>query len=255
VQENIFIGEFKAMNKEYDYIFKQYVNKLISPDGKETFESTKELTERIIKNAEFKSENSVIDIGSGWGNNAIPISELVKNVIGIEPDKKNIEEALKRTEKENIENIQYIKGSFENLHYKGHADRIISSLAFHQIKHGKRGRSIKNIKKCLLESGRFILCDTLMFFNPEKEQSKFNEVYRYLLPITTPVNIYEKYIKPYMEDDSYQYSWEDMKKYTPKNNWYYSIGELEEEVEKNMMKIVNIDELAPFFGIVSIENK
>ncbi len=241
------------MNNEYDYVFKQYVNKLISPDGRETFESTKELTDRIIKSAELKSNYSVIDIGSGWGNITIPVSQLVKTVIGIEPDKKNIEEAMKRTEKEKRDNIQYIKRAFENLHYKGVADIIISSLAFHQIKYGERRKSIKNIKCCLSEAGRFILCDTLMLFDPEKDRSKFNEIYRYLLPITTPRKIYEKYIKPYIEDDFYQYSWDDMKKYTPKNNWYYSIKDLEKELDKNAMEIESIDEITPFFGILSIQ--
>jgi hypothetical protein len=63
-------------------------------------------------------------------------------------------------------------------------------LAFHQIKYGEKEKSIKNIKCCLSEAGRFILCDTLMLFDPEKDRSKFNGIYRYLLPITTPRNIY-----------------------------------------------------------------
>ncbi len=67
-------------------------------------------------------------MGSGWGNVSIQLSKLARLVVGIEPNKKNLKEAQKKIELENIDNIEFIKGSFEAPHYKQQVDKIISSL-------------------------------------------------------------------------------------------------------------------------------
>jgi hypothetical protein len=55
-----------------------------------------------------------------------------------------------------------------------------------------------------------------------------------------------------MEEESYIYSWEDMKKYTPEKFWYYSLNELETMVDELEMKIEETEKLSPFFGILKI---
>ena len=244
------------MNTEWNNIFDSYVTRIISPDGRDTFESNAELVSNIIDMAKIDRSNTVIDIGSGWGNVTMPLSMIAKKVIGIELDKKNIKEAQKRIKTAGIENITYIHGLFENPKYYEKADRIVSSLVFHQVKPDKRENSLLNVKKLLTKNGMFILCDAFMFFDPENNSTLFNKVYRYLLPKTTPLKIYEKYIKPHMEDDlNYVYTWEDMKKYTPKENWYYNKAELKIILEKIDMKIIEEKVFSPFFGIVVIKNK
>lgn len=75
------------------------------------------------------------------------------------------------------------------------------------------------------------------------------------MPKTTPAKIYETYIKQHIEDDlDYVYTWEDMKKYTPKENRYYSKVELEIILKKLDMKIIEETVFSPFFGIVVIKN-
>ncbi len=107
----------------------------------------------------------------------------------------------------------------------------------------------------LKKDGSFILCDTLILFDPYENQELFNKTYRYLLEKTTPKKIYEKYIKKHFEDRTYIYSWDDMKKYTPKESQFYCIKELLNLLQELEMKITNIDEICPFFGIINIENK
>lgn len=249
------MGKF-IMNSEWNNIFDSYVTRIISPDGRDTFESNAELVSDITDMAKIDQSHTVIDIGSGWGNVTMPLSMIAKKVIGIELDKKNIKEAQKRAEAAEIENIAYIHGSFENPKYAEKADRIVSSLVFHQVKPDKREESLLNVKNLLTKNGMFILCDTFMFFDPENDSVLFNKVYRYLLPKTTPVKIYEKYIKPHMEGDlDHVYTWEEMKEYTPKENWYYSKTELEIMLKKIDMKIIEEKVLSPFFGIVVIKNK
>jgi hypothetical protein len=76
-------------------------------------------------------------------------------------------------------------------------------------------------------------------------------VYRYLLPKTTPKKIYQKYIEPNIED-GYVYTWEDMKKYTPEDNWYYSLCDLNNWLPECGLKILKTIDLCPFLGIVTI---
>jgi len=243
------------MNKEWNAVFDFYVNKIISPDGRDTFESNTELVRHIIDMAKLDRCHTVIEIGSGWGNVTMPLSMTAKKVIGIELDKKNIKEAQKRTEAAKIKHIAYIHGSFEKPKCYEKADRIVSSLVLHQVNPDKREQALLNVKNLLAKNGLFILCDTFMFFNPENDTELFNKVYRYLLPKTTPAKIYETYIKQHIEDDlDYVYTWEDMKKYTPKENRYYSKAELEIILKKLDMKIIEETVFSPFFGIVVIKN-
>lgn len=87
------------MNKNWDEIFKKYVYKTNSPDGRDTFESSPELVRKIIDFSTFETSDTVIDMGSGWGNLTIKLSKEVLKMIAIEPDKKNIDEAKNEQKK------------------------------------------------------------------------------------------------------------------------------------------------------------
>lgn len=234
------------MQQNWNNVFEKYVKNLTSPDGRDTFESMPQLIEKILSIANIQGSDTVIDIGSGWGNLTIPAAKYCSSIIGIEPNKDNIKEAQARSKGESI---QFIQGSFEKPHCKEKADIIISSLVFHQVKQSKRKKALQNVADLLKPGGRFILCDTIMLFDAENDADQFNEIYRYLLPKTTPRNIYEKYILPNLEE-GYTYTWKDMKKYTPQNCWYYSIRELENWLIDCGMEINKKVEISPFFGIV-----
>lgn len=105
-----------SYNYDWNEILDVYVKRIAAPDGRDTFESTTELVSDIIKIAELKSSDTLIYIGSGWGNTAIPLSQKVSHITGIEPDKKNIGEAEKRTQNLQIKNIQYGKRFIVYLH-------------------------------------------------------------------------------------------------------------------------------------------
>jgi len=183
------------MNNEWNFVFEKYAKRIQSPGGRDTFESSTELVDRIIVNAEINISDTIIDLGCGWGNVSIKLSGLAKKIVGIEPNGKNLKEAEKRIKGKGIENIELVKGSFEKPKYKGCADKIISSLAFHQMEQKGEKKALSNIKKLLKREGVFVLCDTIILFDPVKEEKYFNEIYRYLIEKTTPTKIYEKYIK------------------------------------------------------------
>ena len=56
------------MKSTWDNILEMYIHNLISPDGRNTFESTPELVKVILQKAKITSNDTVIDIGCGWGN-------------------------------------------------------------------------------------------------------------------------------------------------------------------------------------------
>ncbi len=239
------------MINKWDTTLGQYISNIISPDGRDTFESTTILTDKILKLANIGQSDIVLDIGCGWGNITRRCSTQTHYpVIGIEPDLYNIEEAKQLSRKCNI---NYIQGSFERPGFTGIADVIISSLAFHQVKYELKTSALKNVKAMLNKSGRFILCDVIILFDPEQNPTEFNRVYRYLLEKTTPSNIYKKHIAPHMQNE-HIYTWNDMQKYTPKDYWFYSLSDMEKWLKTSNLKIANKLALCPFFGILTIEH-
>lgn len=233
----------------WDRVLNEYVHSLISPDGRSTFESTPNLVRAVLDNAKIKKNDVVVDVGCGWGNITIPCSKQTRQaVIGIEPDLDNINEARKRS---TGYNIKYIEGAFEKLNYTGEADVVISSLAFHQVSQQYRATAIKNIESLLKKTGKFVLCDTIIMFDPKANPELFDKVYRYLLEKTVPQDIFTTQIAPYLQND-HIYTWEEMKEYTPEDSWFYSENDLRKWASESNMQILEAKEFCPFFGIVVI---
>ena len=236
---------------QWDEIFDFYARPITSPDGRFTFESSHKLINKLIALANFDKEDTVLDMGSGWGNLALEIAPLVKQVIAIEPSKKNIKAAQEKAISRKITNIHFIKGSFEKPNNQLRADKALSSLVFHQVPQSQRQKSVKNIYASLNPGGTFILCDPIILFDPIADQDTFNKVYRYLLPKTIPETVYKRYVEPYfLENLDYVFTWEDMKKYTPRNNQFVTLKELEILLQNAGFQLGDVQEFAPFFGII-----
>ena len=236
---------------DWEEIFTKYTIKTTSPEGKMTFETSSLLAGKIIRMLSPEKQDSILEMGSGWGNLSLQIAPLVKQLIAIEPSRKNAESASAKALDAQITNIQFLRGSFEKPNYKECVDKVVTSLVFHQVRHSKRQKAIRNIYNLLKPGGSFIFCDTFFCFHVEADPERFNRIYRYLLPKTIPGEIYEKYIEPHFQrDPDYIYTWEDMKKYTPKNNWFYSLDDLKSLLHAVGFRIEQESELAPFFGMV-----
>lgn len=238
----------------WDRIFKDYVKLVTSPSGEYTFESAPALVQRLIELSEPKSDETVIDIGAGWGKITVAMAPLVKKVIAVEPAQKNIEAAREEVKKQGLKNVEFVAGSFLHPGVKEQADLIVSSSAFHHVIEGDKEKAIAIMHGLLNENGRIVICDPFFFFDPEEEPAKFNKIYRYLTPRTLPAKIYKKYIEPYFRDNpDYVYTWEDMKRHTPKEGQYYKVNDLKKLFEAQGFLVNKVDELAPFFGILCAE--
>ncbi|WP_329886470.1 class I SAM-dependent methyltransferase [Pseudoramibacter faecis] len=239
------------MKANWTAILNKYIHKLVSPDGRQTYESKPDLVNLILELAKLQKTDKVIDLGCGWGNFLKVCSNFSGEVIGIEPNSDNLKEAANRS---GGKNIKYIQGSFENLNYKDRVNKIISMLAFHQVPWDDKEKALKNISEVLAQDGYFFLCDTMILFDPEDDPERFDKVYRYLLKETTPDEIYIKDIEPYLVD-SEVYTVNDMRENSPKDNWFYSIKEVESWAEHTALKLVKTIELCPFFGVAVFQKK
>lgn len=242
-------GERRMENK-WDAILAQYIGHVVSPDGRDTFESTPKLIDELVQAAEIARNSLVLDLGCGWGNvTRACAAKTSRTVFGIDPNFQNLQEAKRRSRGENI---QYLQGSFENPVFAQKADLIISSLAFHEVNQDYKSHALKNIRDRLSASGKFILCDVMLFFNAQQDAVKFNRVYRYILQKTTPKDVYTNCIAPYL-DETQIYTWADMKAYTPKDFWLYSLDDMNHWLRENDLAITKRQTFCPFFGILTIE--
>lgn len=73
------------MNTDWTQVLDKYIHKLVSPDGRQTYESKPELVNLIMELAQLQKTDTVIDIGCGWGNFLKACAEAAGEVIGIEP--------------------------------------------------------------------------------------------------------------------------------------------------------------------------
>ena len=137
--------ERKIMENEWDTILEQYICNVISPDGRDTFESTQKLIDEIMNVANISADNVVLDMGCGWGNvTRVCATKTSHTVIGIEPNFQNIEEAKQRSKEYNI---NYIQGSFEKPGFDKKADIIKSMIKDEKEKEKNKSKSKENIER------------------------------------------------------------------------------------------------------------
>lgn len=137
------------MAENWTALLDKYINKLISPDGRQTYESKDELVNLMLKLAELKKSDKVMDIGCGWGNFSKVCSDFSDEVIGIEPNTENLQEAINFSNG----NVKYIQGSFEELNCNQRVNKVISMLAFHQVPWDYKEKSLENISEILKVQG------------------------------------------------------------------------------------------------------
>ena len=241
---------------KWDQVFDHYIKTVRSPEESHTFESTPTLIARIVKLADPKEDDTVLDIGAGWGKLTLAIAPLVRKVIAVDPSQKNIEAAKEEMKKQGITNIEFVIGNFLKPNVEEKINLVVSSIAFHHVIDEEQGKTIKIMHDLLEDNGRVVICDPMFFFEPEENPEKFNRIYRYLAPKVTPEQIYKADFEPYFKEyKDYVYTWDDIKKYTTENERYYKVSDVIRLFERTGFTIEMTDELAPFFGILALKGK
>ena len=72
-----------------------------------------------------------------------------------------------------------------------------------------------------------------------------------LLANTTPKDVYEQQIKPYLAD-GYVYTWQDMKANTPPEFWFHTLPHLQTKLHAANLVLREVKELTPFLGLFRV---
>ena len=133
----------------------------------------------------------------------------------------------------------------------GSVDLLVSSLMLHQLSDENQLALFQKIHSLLKDDGEMVFADELILFDPEAEPERFNRVYRYLLANTTPKDVYEQQIKPYLTD-GYVYTWQDMKANTPPEFWFHTLPHLQTKLHAANLVLREVKELTLFFGLCRV---
>jgi hypothetical protein len=78
----------------------------------------------------------------------------------------------------------------------------------------------------------------------------------YLLPRTLPESLYRTHIEPHFARyPDYVYTWEGMKRHTPREGRLYKLSDLRRYSERAGFSISRTEALAPFFGLIRAEKE
>jgi ubiquinone/menaquinone biosynthesis C-methylase UbiE len=126
-------------------------------DPRKNQEQLENLVNLIISSTQKRYFEKVLDIGSGKGDFAIAFSDFSKKVIGLEPDKFNLQIAKLNLKYFQKENIEFVSGFAENLPFENQSfDLVISTSTFEHL---------PNIEKSISEVWRVLKKDGYFFLN------------------------------------------------------------------------------------------
>ena len=118
-------------------------------------------TTKVVKEANFRKGDSVLDLGSGTGRFACLIRKYIGETgryVGVDLSKIMVQQARKRCE--DFKNIRFLSGRVEEeLSLTEHFDKVFISFVLHGFTQENRIRIIKNAYKRLRTGGKFIIFD------------------------------------------------------------------------------------------------
>ncbi len=117
-----------------------------------------EIHDEVLKSAELRLNEEVLDIGIGTALLEEKIDQNLK-IYGID-----ISSEMIRKAKEKELNIELKKGSFTNIPYEASRfDKIISCFAFHHLSDSEKIEAIYEMSRVLKKSGKIIIADFMCF--------------------------------------------------------------------------------------------
>ena len=151
------------------------------------FQVNKYLTEKLydlVRDGINKKYNNCLDLYCGTGSIGIYISDLVKNVIGVDYSKSNIDDALKNKELNNVNNIEFICDKVEN---RIDSFKDIDLIIVDPPRSGLDDKTRKYLKSINPDRIIYISCDPITL---ARDLRDLNDCYRVLE--VTPINLFAR---------------------------------------------------------------
>lgn len=114
----------------------------------------------IIKLANVKPTDTVVDIGCGTGKLSLILASIVRKVIAVDISNKMLEKARKEAEKNDIYNIEFRKANCMNLPMRESSINIVvSNLVLHHLTDEEKTIALKEFYRILKPKGKIIIGD------------------------------------------------------------------------------------------------
>lgn len=121
----------------------------------------KTLQEKVLRYAQIKDGESVLDVGCGSGTFITMAKSAYPNsrVVGVDPDENILKIARKKLAKDKLK-VELINSWAEKLPFEPQSfDVVVSSLTLHHLPTEIKKKTLKEIHRVLKRNGRFLLAD------------------------------------------------------------------------------------------------
>jgi len=117
--------------------------------------------EELIKQANIKPNQRVLDLGCGTGTLVLLLKRkyATAEIVGIDPDPKALRRAEKKVRRAGV-SVQLDEGFSDELPYdEGTFDRVLSSFMLHHLEEHEREKTLREVLRVLKPAGTFHLLD------------------------------------------------------------------------------------------------
>lgn len=121
-----------------------------------------EIRNELAKRIEIKKGLNVLDVGTGFGRNALFLAKLLKNdcrIYSMDPSKDVLKRAEALLEKEGLKSkVEFKLGKAENIPFpSSFFDIVLAVMTFHHLE--SLEKSLKEIARVLKNNGKLIIVD------------------------------------------------------------------------------------------------
>ena len=121
----------------------------------------------VVEHANLRSDDTVVDLGTGTGAIALALAEDAGKVVGRDISEGMMERAREKADEQGIENVAFGEGRFRDPDVES-ADVVVSNFAMHHLSDDEKREAIDAIAE--LGPRKFVLGDVMFFGESDPDE-------------------------------------------------------------------------------------